>query len=516
MLLLTLYFIPLGLFWFCRTVKIVLFYIYLWQLKEYHIGRFLDHFRTEKGWRLFLNPLKIFKIALVAGPFIFPIFFPLVLGVSYLGELLLFCRDISRKTLKRPVLTLKTILLLTSSVSLAILAPVFLYFYFKQNLVRFAFGLLIIDVLTPVLVSLFVLLFQPITVLARNRIIGMARLKRESFKDLLVVGITGSYGKTSTKEFLYTILASKFGDKVLKTKEHQNSEIGISRCILNELSPEHEIFICEMGAYNKGGIKLLCDIVKPKIGILTGINEQHMATFGSQENIVKTKYELIEALPADGVAFFNAKNKYCVELYEKTLRRGSRQAFLYGGGVQLAGLENIEGAKAVAREIGLPAGRQGMSEEEINKACEKIDNKFGGIEIKNGINGLKIVDAIYSANPDSVIAHLEYLKTLPGQKVLVMPCLIELGKASKEVHRRIGAKIGEICDLAIITTKDRFEEIKAAFAEASASRRNAEVVFMENPREIFEKIKEFCKEGDIVFLESGVPVIKLLSNWLRD
>ena len=103
-----------------------------------------------------------------------------------------------------------------------------------------------------------------------------------------------------------------------------------------------------------------------------------------------------------------------------------------------------------------------------------------------------------------------------------MPCLIELGKASREVHRRIGAKIAEVCDLAIITTKDRFNDIKQAASasplslRAVASRRNVEVVFMENPKEIFEKIKEFCREGDIIFLESGVPAIKLLGNWLSD
>ena len=90
----------------------------------------------------------------------------------------------------------------------------------------------------------------------------------------------------------------------MKTKEHQNSEVGISQCILNDLEPKHQIFICEMGAYNRGGIKLLASIAKPKIGILTGINEQHLATFGSLENIIKTKYEVIESLPSDGLAIF--------------------------------------------------------------------------------------------------------------------------------------------------------------------------------------------------------------------
>ena len=156
--------------------------------------------------------------------------------------------------------------------------------------------------MTIILIPLLILSFQIPSALWRKNLINKAKQKRLKFKNLLVIGITGSYGKTSTKEFLATILSEKY--KVLKTKEHQNSEVGVSQCILNDLKPEHEIFVCEMAAYNRGGIKLLCDIVKPKIGILTGINEQHMATFGSQENIIKTKYELIESFAGKRHSFF--------------------------------------------------------------------------------------------------------------------------------------------------------------------------------------------------------------------
>jgi len=139
----------------------------------------------------------------------------------------------------------------------------------------------------------------------------------------------------------------------------------------------------------------------------------------------------------------------------------------------------------------------GMTDEEMGLASRKIENKFPGIQIKDGVNGLKIIDATFSANPDSTITHLEYLKAFPGKKVIVMPCLIELGKASKEVHRRIGQKIAEVCDLAIITTKDRFKEIKESAAEKA--------IFIEDQQEIFEKIKSFCREGDTVLLESRAP-----------
>ena len=449
--------------WFLIFTKLLLFWLWFWQLKEYHLGRFLAHFEAQ----------KVRKI--ISG----------------------FWRP------KYPKFTKKIVAIFFT----CFVAEIYLLFYFS---------LFWTIILTIFFFPFFALSFQIPTIIWRSIIISKAKAKRAKFKDLLVIGITGSYGKTSTKEFLATILSKKF--KVLKTKEHQNSEVGISQCILNDLKPEgeedksssslfaaaqgHEVFIVEMGAYNRGGIKLLCDIAGPKIGILTGINEQHMATFGSQENIIKTKYELIENLPSDGTAFFNAKNKYCRELYNKT----GIKKFLYGETAKIFGEENLLAAIAVAKELGMP-------DLEIAKAVEKIENKLPGIQQKKGISGLIIFDATYSANPDGVIGHLEYLKTFPGKKIIIMPCLIELGKASREVHKRIGQKIAEVCDLAIITTKDRFKEIKegAVIIEVKpqpvrglTSTKQPEIIFLENPEEIFEKIKSFCQKGDIVLLESRV------------
>ncbi len=501
-------------FWFIPQIKAGLFWFYLWQLKEYHIGRFIDHFRTEKGKKLLFNKLVIFKVFLLVVWIIMGyisvgfgffdmihdfilIFSVVIIFVMYFFEGIRAASNyVSGKFLK-PVFTRKIQFL-----SLIVLTFTFGFlFYTLRFSRRLLFELLAFDIFIPLIVSFIVLIFQPLAVLGRNQIIRKAKKKRESFKELLVIGITGSYGKTSTKELLASILSKKY--KVLKTKEHQNSEVGISQCILDELSSSHEVFVCEMGAYGIGGIKLLCDIAQPKIGILTGINEQHMALFGSQENIIKTKFELIESLPNNGTAFFNGKNKYCLELYHKT----KIKKILYGQETKLPGEENIEGAKAVAKELG-------MSEQEILRACEGkalIAYKFPGIELKKGKSGLNVIDATYSANPDGVIAHLDYLKTWKGKKVIVMPCLIELGKASKEVHQRIGEKISQVCDLAIITTKERFKEIKNGSASSPQGR--AEVLLIEDSKEIFEKIKKFNGKDDIILLESRVP--KLLIEQLK-
>jgi len=492
------FFIFLSFLWFIRETKAILFWLYLWQLKEYRFDRFFDYFRTYQGKKLFFNFFFIFKIILFLWA-LFLAFYPkllalqlyvfwiVILAVIYFFEGAKTVLDFFQKKLKKPVLTQKGKTLILVSLIIEFL---FLFILFQkiELFYWFSFSLLSFDILTPFVVSGIVLLFQPLTVYLQNKIIKKAKEKRAKIKDLIVIGITGSYGKTSTKEFLNTILSSKF--KVLSTPANQNTDIAIAQLILKKLTQDIEIFIVEMAAYKKGEITSPCQIVKPKIGIITGINEQHLATFGSMENLLSAEggLELIESLSGDGMVFFNAKNKYCLDIYQATKIKKR----LYGKEAKFFGEENILGAVAVARELG-------MTEEEISRAVEKIENKLPGIQQKGGINGLIIFDATYSANPDGVIGHLEYLKTFSGKKIIVMPCLIELGKASKEVHKRIGRKIGEVCDLAIITTKDRFKEIK----EGAVKR--PEIIFLENPKEIFEKIRSFCAPRDVVLLESRVP-----------
>jgi len=525
----------LILFWFIREVKAILFWLYLWQLKEYHLGRFIDHFRTRKGQDIFLNWLFFLKLILTSLLFLYNSSYILlsVIFLLYFFEFLHTVQDLVQKRIKKPVLTKKTVFLIFISFvfTIAFFYPIFIYW--KSG---FVFWLLIFDILTPAIISAIVLIFQPISVFEKYRLIKKAKNKRKKFSNLLVIGITGSYGKTSTKEFLYTILVEKFGkDKVLKTKEHQNSEVGISNCILKELNETYEIFIVEMGAYNIGGIKLLCNIAQPKIGILTGINEQHMATFGSQENIIKAKFELINSLPEDGLAILNWDNNFIkstinsqktklhvknqknystkekVDIWAENIKMKkdnlSFKVFSKDGDsadfyVNLLGYQNVENilaATCCAKELG-------MNLKEISRACQKIDARQSGIWPKLGVNQINILDSTYSANPNGVLSHLDYLKILPGKKVIVMPCLIELGQASKNVHKKIGQKIGEVCDLAIITTKERFKDIVEGASLAKTNEdKKTEILFLDDPDKIFKKIKEFCSPHDTVILESRVP-----------
>ncbi len=528
----------LIIFWFFRQTKSILFWLYFWQLKEYHIGRFLDHFRTYQGQRLLINKLLALKIILLAFLLIlsrvgktdyYLVLFNVFVLLLYTTESLKLLLDIFVRKLKRPVLTLKT-----GFLCLAVFSLELFYLFSLFHSERLVIWLLLFDVATPLAVSGIVLLFQPVTYFLRNRIIQRARLKIKKFNELLVIGITGSYGKTSTKEFLAAILSRRF--KVAKTREHRNSEIGISLSVLNDLKQEHEIFVVEMGAYNKGGIKLLCDIVNPKIGILTGINQQHLATFGSLENIIAAKYELIESLPRDGTAFFNGNNAYCLKLYEKTeiakkiiffpsfckgdivieeVRKDKRTVSFRAADkkgesaeftVEMMGSHNLENfmlAISCAHHLG-------MSLWEIASASREIKSWQTGMKLVKGIGGLDIIDSMYSANPSGVMAHLEHLKLWSGKKIIIMPCLIELGNASSEMHREIGKKMGEICDLAIIVNRECVMEVRRG-ADGEAEK----LIFSNNPQEITNRIKSLIGQDDVLLLEGRLPK-KIISSLIGE
>jgi len=511
--------------WLIVFTKKLFFWVWLWQLKEYHIGRLRAHFQTKNNRKVIINFLFWLKLILIFGLFLkFTSLQYFLLPIFFIEALFAF-KHVLKKTFKFPVLTKKTLLILLSGF---ILEFFIIIFFFGLENYSFYLYLLALSILTPLIASVLVFVFELVAIVWRRKIIKKAMKKREKFKDLTVIGITGSYGKTSTKEFLAKILSKKF--RVLKTKDHQNSEVGVSRCILDELNSEYQIFVCEMGAYNKGGVKLLANIAKPEIGILTGISGQHLATFGSLENIIKTKYELIESLPKDGLAVFNGSNEYCKNLYEKTVIskkltgvdiwaenvkvEKEKVSFIVSTGknrkefvLNLLGkywIEDILMAAQVAESLE-------MTLEEISEACREIKAMPGSMRLVRNKDGLNVLDAMYSANFDGVIAHLDYLDVWQGRKLIVMSCLIELGSSSKEIHKRIGERIGKACDLAIITSKDYFDSIRDG--AMSVGMKESEILFLEDAHRIFEKIKSFSGKEDIILLESRIP--KRLLEYLK-
>ncbi len=542
------------MFWIFWETKNNLFWVYLWQLKNYHIGRFLAHFSTTSGRRLLFSKAMFMKLALfLMTSFLFyAIFFnqnfeilgfngldflfivPIVwLVYVFEGAYAIF--SFLTKKAKKPEFTSKIIFILPiifipMGVASVVFAINFIYGFSQYDLydfsiigTTFAFSLLLLDLLTPLIASFIILLLQPITVFARNKIIKKATEKRKKLENLLTIGITGSFGKSSVKEFLKTILSESFF--VAATEKNKNSEMGVSEAILETLNEKHEIFICEMGAYSRGGIKLLAKIAAPKIGILTGIGNQHLATFGSQQNIIKTKFELIDALPEEGLAVLNwdanlirdnfkedkntirygvdTKEDVWAENIEVDKQQVSFKA-VFKTGESLLIKANLIGKQNIANLLGAlaVAKRLGMENEEILRGVSKIKSSQGGLDLIKHNKGFYVINASYSMNVAGVLAHLDYFKVWNQKKIFVMPCLIELGKTAKQSHYELGKKIGEICDTLIVVSADYFNYLKKGAIEVGMKSEN--IFLLTKPEDQYQKIIKTAKSGDAVFLEGRV------------
>lgn len=274
--------------------------------------------------------------------------------------------------------------------------------------------------LAPLTIALAVGIVTPIFILYKKYLIKKATGK---FKGL-VIGITGSYGKSSTKELLAHILSTKY--KVAKTSKNINSEIGVAQTVL-KLKGDEEIFVVEMGAYKRGEIKAICDIVKPKIGIITGIGDQHLELFGSKENLKKTKYELVDAVEKSFIAekvfsLAEAKNlKQNIDSIEFDYEKNHFKIPVLGR--ELA--RNVIGVIKVAKYLGV---------DKIN--FENFDsNQIYPKLIKIGKDAY-IVDNTYNASFEAFLSSLEYLKVFEGfYKIVVTSGLIELGpNAEKDLE----------------------------------------------------------------------------------
>lgn len=514
-----------------RTVKNTLALTYLWQLKEYRFDRLFVHLReTSQGRNLILGFWPLLKWFLI---FLFPIsFFNSTLALIYPGLVLaifliegfFIFQEIASGRFKRPIFTLKAIFIIFSALVFQLLLLNLLFF-------DLFFWVLILDKLLSPSIAFFVFLLSFPTELSRDKIILRASKKLQKQKKLLVIGVTGSYGKSSTKEFISCVLAKKF--KVLKTPGTNNTPIGVAKTILEGLKKETQIFVVEMAAYKKGEIAQVCEMVRPKIGVLTGISFQHLSLFGSFKNILSTKYELIEALPKkQGLAIFNGENIYCRELYEKTKIKKMIYSFGDESTIKVskikAGPKNIsfgikigsQAADFTVRLLGvhsvenlLPAiliGKNlGMSFAEIKWALSEIDYLPQTMKPYKSENGAIFIDDTFNASPDAVLAAMEYLKIFKKKKILVLQPLIELGSQAALSHYELGMAAGKFLDKVFLTNKNFSADFKCGLKQVG----NEDIVEVLPLVQIAARIEQLSGAGDgVVFegKESGL-VLKRLS-----
>lgn len=507
--------------WFLSALADYGRFCYVWQLKEYRFDRLRDYSSTLIGkkflrsWAIFTRPLiylalflllpvnlKLLEIALIA-----------VLSIDLIYNLW----ALARHNLLRPKFTVKAAALII----LALTIEAWFLFIFINN-----HFILAIMALRWFIFSAIAIMAKLPTWIAKLIYLKLAENKLAKYNNLTVIGVTGSYGKTTVKNFLTQTLGEKY--RVLMTPKNINTEIGIAKFILKNNFTEYNIFVVEMGTYKIGEIAAVCKMVKPKIGILTVINEQHLALLGDIKNTQTAKYELLRSLPEDGLAITNSDNKYCREFLSQLKCRvktfGLQSEFkpdcliknvdslahkIYFKAAIKDKQELIISAPIIGRHNSLNiapvilAGQfLNLTDDEIIKACAKI--KLPPKVLETSAYGQSIIlDDSYNSNPEGFLAALEILSDYQGRKKIVITRgMLELGQASRSWHETVGKKIAQCADELIITSPDSVNELKSGIGDSKIK-----IKTVYNPVKLLEYFKANKNQANLILLEGHLPEI---------
>jgi perosamine synthetase len=449
----------------------VLYLLWLWQIKEYRLDRLRVHIDDMSSRRGILTLLGIYGL-------------------------------MQRRT---PVWTKKIILLfLLSEIQLFI--ALYASWSITQNIL-FVPLVGMVAILATAWVAWTVFAGNVAGVYVKRKIIERAKKKMRAY-DGIVIAITGSYGKSSTKEIVATLLKQKYN--VHKTPKNTNTEIGVAKTVLQDLRDEHEIFVVEAGAYTRGEIRAICDIVHPTISMLTGINEQHSALFKGVPNTIHAKFEIVEALGSGGAAFVNGENEHVRQNYKRFSSHIEHihlytKAFLKEPGLGQALSDtlsedqknnplilNVIGAAKVARFLG-------CSNEEILRGIQHIS--FPTYTEKKGPESSIVIDSTYNSNSDGVLLATEYFshKYHDQKKIVAFSGIIELGDDRQRVHAEIGKKFAEVFDTILCTNADFAPSLKEGIRESS---KKPEVIVCENTATIARLLTERANDATVIFLAS--------------
>lgn len=414
--------------------------------------------------------------------------------------------------------------MLATTAVLFILAMVPCFFY-RQKIGK-ACGLvcLVFFVLLPFLILLVNYINHPIEwKIDKYYINDAARILRE-MPNLTVIGVTGSYGKTSVKYFLSKLLSQQFS--VLYTPGNYNTTLGVVRTIREQMKSFHEIFICEMGAREVGDIKEICDLVHPKYGIITSIGPQHLQSFHSMENIVRTKFELADAVSPDGKVFLNYDNSYIRNrtvakpvvsygIEEKSVdylaydisvsKDGSffkmkdKEGAEYQFHTKLVGnhnVQNIAGAVAVANTLGIPMEKLIFPVKQLESVPHRLQL------IKQG--NRTILDDSYNSNQAGFKAALDTLAMFEDLRILMTPGMVELGEKQYEENKEIGIYAHDKCDYAVLVGKEQTKPIQVGLLEAGFAQQR--MIVVDTLQEAFQMVGAIPGEKQkIVLIENDLP-----------
>lgn len=509
------------------------------QQNSYRIPRYWKYLRRDdigSTWRL----TDIAMMFLICSHLVSVGFSFLFVGILSICKIYL----IATKKHKKPLVFTKRVWRIFS-LCLAISIGFYLWDIFKlgfsESEINYYSGpilslliLLLMTCFSWLIVIISVFLLKPVETLINKKYLRQASIILKNMPDLKVVGITGSYGKTSTKHFLEHILSEEFS--VLMTPGSYNTLMGVVRTIREMMKPYTQIFICEMGAKQKGDIKEICELVKPEVGIITSIGPMHLDTFKTIDNIQATKFELIDSLPKGGLAVINEDSEYCsnrkvenVEVFryliskedieghseEKNIFRAKNIIYDKNGisfnisdnkgfsidlKTKLIGecnISNIMAAVIVAHNLGMP-------DEKIRRGVATLEPVTHRLEIKKGIGGITIIDDAFNSNPPGSKMAMEALGSFKeGKRIVITPGMVELGDDQFILNKDFGRSIATNSDIAIIVGLYNREAIAEGIRSQGFIEDNLYLVSDFN--EAQKVLHEIVSPGDTVLYENDLP-----------
>ena len=384
--------------------------------------------------------------------------------------------------------------------------------------------LLLPMLLLPLAVALAAVFALPVERLIFHLYFHDAEKKLLENERLIRIGITGSYGKTSTKFILADILSQKYN--VLATPASFNTPMGVTRIIRERLTPSHQVFIGEMGARHVGEIRELSRLVHPQIGILTAVGPQHLDTFKTIERIEKTKYELIDALPQDGLAVFLNDNDIVKKLYDKTekpkLLAASANGDAWAEDVKVSpagchftlkfkegdsivcdtvllgehNVRNIVTASLVARHLGL-------SDQQIARGIRELKPIEHRLQLLKTPNGIGVIDDAFNTNPRSSKEALKVLASFPGKRIIVTPGMVELGEDEDQYNEEFGQSMAECVDEAVLVGIRHTAPIVKGLKEKGFPGEHIHAV--SSLEEAVAIVNAIIRPGDTVMYENDLP-----------
>ncbi len=516
-------------------VRKTLFSVHMLQQSAYRNSDFLkwcdDNLSViSGGYELFIIALSL-AFFLLTRNFQDSFFLSLINGTISL-VLLSFrnfpIKKYSTKNAKKPlVFTARVKRLLVAEFTLFVLLTlVMLYISLGfRTFIPVAYYILLSTVFNHVFTAFANIVVRPIELLINRHYIKDAKSILAKMKNLKIIGVTGSYGKTSSKYILSRILSEKF--ETLMTPESYNTPMGVVKTVRGSLKPTHEIFVCEMGAKYRKDIKELCDLVHPGYGIVTSIGPQHLESFKTLRNIIDTKMDLVGALADKRCAVLNMENKYISQEapaesvgYSVEYVKGTdywAEDISYGPeGVKFTlctttgkrvcfeskllgkhNILNIVGAVAMAEQVG-------MSAEEAVLPVKRLESVPHRLQLKVKAGGITIIDDAFNSNIEGAKSAVEVLGSFPvGGRILITPGIVEAGDKEFELNYEFASSIGNNCDYVILVGKKQTEPMQKGLSDTNF---NAENIFVaEDLKEAISVMNSLAKEGSTVLFENDLP-----------